>query len=116
MAGTSCGLAIESRPEKTSGSSLSNLPLDLYSCRRCRPSFAISKDLLNEISRAIGKYMTPLIYKEKLVGSATFITVDNIYGLLPAYHVADLVHFFRPGKLGINLVEHLTGLKSTFRI
>jgi hypothetical protein len=66
----------------------------------------LSKDLLNEISRAIGNYTTPLIYNEKLIGSATFIAVDDVYGLLTAYHVADLIHFFRPGKLGINLAEH----------
>jgi hypothetical protein len=65
----------------------------------------LGKDRLNETSRAIGKYTTPLIYKEKLIGSATFITVDDAHGLLTAYHVADLIDF-SCGKLGINLVEH----------
>ncbi len=64
----------------------------------------LSRNLIDQASRAIGAYTTPLIYEDRLIGSATFVTVDDICGFLTAFHVADLIDF-SSGSLGLAITD-----------
>ena len=64
----------------------------------------LDKALIHKIAGAIGRYTAPLIYKDRFIGSATFVSVDNLFGLLTAYHVADVIDF-SSGSLGLVITE-----------